>query len=129
MAGESLDVQRLREMTGDDPQLAAEVLALFCDQAVEWKACLDSAAVPSGWVDICHSIKGAAIGLGAMELGAACSTAEKLGRTQGPDAGGAVSCLDRVRALLIATTVDMGSLRLVLTSDGSFPEMSSPRVG
>jgi HPt (histidine-containing phosphotransfer) domain-containing protein len=122
VARDSLDVQRLKEMTGDDPLLAAEVLELFCDQAIEWRACLDSAAVPPGWVEVCHSIKGAAVGLGALGLGEACSTAEKLGRAHGPDAEGAALCLDRVRELLVASTADMGALRLMLRSEGAFPE-------
>lgn len=127
MAVDSLDLQRLKEMTGDDPLLAAEVLILFCDQAIEWRACLDSAAVPPGWIEVCHSIKGAAVGLGALRLGEACSIAEKLGRTNGPDAAGAESCLDRVRDLLVASTTEMVALRVMLSADGRFPQTKPDR--
>lgn len=76
-----LDLAQLEMMTGSDAALAAEALGIFRQSAELWSRMLDPAAEPDHWADAAHAIKGAARSVGAMDLGDACETAEKLGRS------------------------------------------------
>jgi HPt (histidine-containing phosphotransfer) domain-containing protein len=69
-----LDVAHFRMMTGDDPALQAEVIALFAAQAERWRERLAPEA--EGWRDVVHTIKGAARGIGLWRLAEACAAAE-----------------------------------------------------
>ena len=73
----ALDLAVLQRFTLDDADLADEVLGLFQEQARLWGPMLDGSA--DGWRDAAHTLKGAARGIGANQLGAACETAETAG--------------------------------------------------
>ena len=74
-----------------------EVLALFREQAAMWSSMLDPAS--EGWRDAVHTIKGAARGVGAFDLGDVCAKAEE----DGP--GG----LDAVRDALDLALADIAA--------------------
>lgn len=69
----AVDFSVLDRATGGDDAVAEEILGLFVEQAALWSRLLDS---PDARIDACHTIRGAAGGLGAHELEAACAAAE-----------------------------------------------------
>lgn len=72
----AIDFQRLEAYAADDAQVVEEVLALFVEQAEVWARLLDPSAGAAGFRDAAHTLKGAALGLGADALAAACGAAE-----------------------------------------------------
>ena len=74
-----------------------EVLALFREQAALWAPMLHAEA--DGWRDALHTIKGAARGVGAFDLGDACEHAEETG----------ASALTHVHAALDAALFDVAA--------------------
>lgn len=83
----------LEDYTAGDGAVIDEVLAIFREQAQLWSALLTPDN--EGWRDAVHTIKGAARGVGAFELGDACEAAER----GGPEGLGAVQdALDRALA-------------------------------
>ena len=101
-----MDLGQLEMMTGGDAALAVEALGIFRQSAELWAKVLDPSADPEQWADAAHGIKGAARSVGAMQLGDACETAEKLGRSGHPsavEAGVAISAVkDRLGEALEA---------------------------
>ena len=79
-----IDREHLATMTGGDTALAQEVIDIFRQQAEIWSRLLDPHVPPQHWADAAHSLKGAALSLGAQPLAAACKTAEELGRRDPP---------------------------------------------
>ena len=75
------------------------VLALFVQQAAIWSPGLDGGN--PGWRDLVHTIKGAALGIGANALGAAAASAEA---ASAPD-------LEPVRAALAAALAEIADYR------------------
>ncbi|MEL6258254.1 MAG: Hpt domain-containing protein [Pseudomonadota bacterium] len=75
-----LDRSHLLAMTGNDTELAAEVLEIFREQAAVWDRLLDPTAAAQQWADAAHTLKGAALGAGALRLAKACEVAETAGR-------------------------------------------------
>lgn len=100
MGTEAFDRAHFALMTGDDPALQAEILAIFRVQAQLWRRLLIPDAPTVTWADAAHTAKGSARGLGLWRLAEACEHAERLGR------GGAVegrvvrAALERVQAAL-----------------------------
>jgi len=80
MSDPVLDLEHLAAMTMGDAAIAAEVLEIFKGQAATWGKLLDARAPQSQWADAAHTLKGAALGIGAGKLAAACKVAEDLGR-------------------------------------------------
>jgi len=76
-----LDRDHLMAMTGHDDVLAVEVIEIFQHQTDIWGRMLDPTAESRQWADAAHTLKGAALGIGAMRLAQACEVAEKLGRS------------------------------------------------
>jgi HPt (histidine-containing phosphotransfer) domain-containing protein len=72
------DAAYLESYTGGDPQIVAEVLALFQQQAQGWLAALDAPLddLGDGWRDLAHTMKGSAKGIGAQALGEVAGAAE-----------------------------------------------------
>ncbi len=70
----AVDFSVLATYTGGDDAVAEEVLGLFREQAQLWSRLLD--AESPGWRDAAHTVKGAAAGIGALELAQACTVAE-----------------------------------------------------
>jgi len=58
----------------NDSAVIDEVLALFREQAALWTPMLDKSH--PGWMDAVHTVKGAARGVGAVQLGDICEEAE-----------------------------------------------------
>ncbi|MDX1293785.1 MAG: Hpt domain-containing protein [Hyphomonas sp.] len=79
-----LDREHLKSMTGDDTELAIEVIEIFRHQAEIWSRMLDPQADPSQWADAAHTLKGASLGIGAIRLASKCEKAEKAGRADTP---------------------------------------------
>jgi len=92
-----VDFAYLEAFAAGDEVVIDEVLALFREQSAIWGAMLTAAN--EGWRDGVHTLKGAARGVGAFELGDACQACE----AQGP--GG----LDWVRDALDAALADIAA--------------------
>lgn len=73
----ALDVAHLERFTGGDPALTEEVLGLFREQVGMWSRMLDPALPDQAWRDAAHTLKGAALGVGAFDLAEACRQAEE----------------------------------------------------
>ena len=72
----AVDFDYLETYAANDPQVVEEVLALFREQAAIWIRLLDPLGDPSAWRDGSHTMKGAALGVGAFALAKACEAAE-----------------------------------------------------
>ena len=95
-----LDLDHLSKMTMGDEGLAAEIIAIFQEQAAIWGRLL-SAKEPAGtWADAAHTLKGSALGIGAIRLARYCERAETLGRSGTATPAQAAVALDDVRAAL-----------------------------
>ena len=70
MANAPVDLSRLARYTGGDKTLNAEILKLFDGQVSEM---------------VCHTIKGAARGVGAFAMGEAAADAEPVDPITNPD--------------------------------------------
>jgi hypothetical protein len=70
----SVDFSYLEGFVGGEVSIALEVVALFRQQAPIWLAGLE--ASNPDFRAVAHTIKGAALGIGANALGAVCQTAE-----------------------------------------------------
>jgi hypothetical protein len=103
-----VDFAHLERYAAGDQALVDEVLALFREQAAIWVKLLDPSGPPEVWRDGAHTLKGAALGVGAFELAKACEAAEQA--AGGPEASvvGA-PLLDRVRTALDAALADIAA--------------------
>ena len=106
----AVDFAVLERMTGDDDAVSEEVLGLFAQQAALWAPMLD--VRDEGWRDGVHTIRGAAAGIGAGALAAACETAEAADKAAAPP------LLDRVRDALDAALADVAAYRHALRLRG-----------
>lgn len=79
-----IDENILASNTGDDVPLAIEIMGLFKEQSQIWSRMLDADLPQKQWADAAHSLKGSALGAGAVPLADACSRAEKRGRAEDP---------------------------------------------
>lgn len=80
MTLQRFDLNHLSAMTSGDVALALEVIAIFRSQADMWGRLLDPNLDCEQWADACHTIKGASIGIGALQLGKLCEDGELRGR-------------------------------------------------
>ena len=95
-----LDRAHLDMMTGGDNELAAEVIEIFRHQAEIWSRMLSASEPAATWADAAHTIKGAALGVGATRLAEACAHAETLGRAGNVSKAEAALVLGDVREQL-----------------------------
>lgn len=72
----ALDFGYLETYAAGDMAVVEEVLNLFREQAALWLRVMDPHDPSEGWRDAIHSLKGTAMGVGAVSLAQACSTAE-----------------------------------------------------
>lgn len=91
----TVDFAYLESFTAGDRVVISEVLALFRAQAALWIGNLDSGN--PDWLDVVHTIKGAARGIGANGLGVLCARAEAEG----------AGALPEVKAGLAAVIADI----------------------
>jgi len=92
-----VDFAYLEQFAAGDETVVDEVLELFREQSAIWGAMLTPAN--EGWRDGVHTLKGAARGVGAFQLGDACEACEAEG-SRG---------LDQVRDALDATLADIAA--------------------
>ena len=100
MPDREIDVEHLLSMTGNDPELADEILDIFREQSGMWSRMLDPKLPASQWADAAHTIKGSALSIGAHELAQVCLTAETLGRSSEVSAVQAAVALGDVKSEL-----------------------------
>ena len=72
----AVDFDYLEAYAAGDLALVDEVLAIFRQQAALWAPLIEPSSPAEGWRDAVHTLKGAARGVGAFGLGAACEAAE-----------------------------------------------------
>ena len=96
-----LDLDHLAAMTSGDPALAAEIIEIFRGQVDTWGRLLDPSSDQVQWADAAHTIKGAALGIGAMELSDVCAAAERTGRDRPVSQAEAALILNDVRAAIL----------------------------
>lgn len=94
-----VDFGYLETYAGHDMALVEEVLGLFREQSRLWGPMLDANA--EGWRDAAHTLKGAALGIGAGPLADACEHAEGAGAAALPGVHAALdAALNDVAAYL-----------------------------
>lgn len=114
----TIDVEHLMNMAGGDPELADEVLDIFRNQAETWGRMLDVDLPPAQWADAAHTLKGAALSIGAHEFAEICSTAETLGRAPDTSRVAAASALSDVKSGLGAVIEACAKVSHVLSRPG-----------
>lgn len=92
-----VDFAYLEDFAAGEDEVIDEVLALFREQSIIWGAML--APGHDGWRDAVHTLKGAARGVGAFQLGDVCEACESAG-------GGGLS---RVRDALDEALTDIAA--------------------
>lgn len=102
----AVDFTVLEAMTAGDDVIGEEVLGLFVQQALLWSPMLD--VREEGWRDAVHTIRGAALGIGAGALAEVCAEAEE------GDKATVAPLLDRVRTALDAALADVAAYRHAL---------------
>ena len=80
------DAAHLARYTGGDAALRDELLGLMCDQAQRCLAIMDSPVDASAWRAACHTLKGAARGVGAFALADLCDAIEPAAEPAWPGA-------------------------------------------
>jgi HPt (histidine-containing phosphotransfer) domain-containing protein len=76
VASPLFDSVHLARYTGGDPALRDELLGLMCEQAHRCLAIMEAPSDPASWRAACHTLKGAARGVGAFALADVCDVAE-----------------------------------------------------
>ncbi len=97
MLSGAVDFDYLEGYAAGDLSVVREVLALFVQQATSWEGALNLS--DPGWRDTVHTIKGAALGVGARQLGHICAEAEV---QSAPDLSGVTSALGAAVADILA---------------------------
>lgn len=116
-----LDRAHLNTMTGGDKELALEVIEIFREQTGLWMRLMDPKAEPRQWADAAHTLKGACLSLGAMQLASLCERAEKAGRSEDPPSvTGAAVLLGDVRDCLSHTMEEVAKVSYELAGKGGF---------
>ena len=98
-----LDIEHLLRMAGGDVELADEVLDIFRTQAATWGRLLDPKLDASQWADAAHTLKGAALSIGAHDFAELCRKAEQLGRSGEASSVASSMMLSDVKAGLALT--------------------------
>jgi len=97
MPGKAIDLDHLARYTGGEKSINSEILRLFDSQIAGMVAELNGLLqTPDGkrWREIAHTIKGAARGVGAFEMGDAAAKAEPIDPTNGAEAKAAIQKLE-----------------------------------
>ncbi len=98
-----IDLEHLLSMAGGDPALADEVLDIFRSQASVWGRLLDVDLPEQQWADAAHTLKGAALSIGAHEFAETCKKTEALGRQGGASRVAAATAISDVKSGLSET--------------------------
>lgn len=113
-----IDIDHLLTMTGGDANLADEVLDMFRNQAETWGRLLSPDKEQREWSDAAHTLKGAALSIGAAEFADSCATVEQRGR--GDEAIG------RVEAATLLSALKDDLVRVVEACARASYELSKP---
>lgn len=97
----AVDFGHLESYTLNDPAIIEEVLRLFQHQCEMWSQLLTTEH--EGWRDAAHTIKGAALGIGANALAIVAGEAET------GDAESAAGRLERLRTAMNAALQDVSA--------------------
>ena len=115
-----LDRNHLNAMTGGDKALALEVIEIFREQTGLWTRLMDPKAEPKQWADAAHTLKGACLSLGALELARVCERAEKAGRAETPPSVTAAAVLlGEIRDCLALTMEEVAKASYELAGKGA----------
>ena len=98
MAGTAIDLEHLARYTGGEKGLNGEILRLFDGQITSMVAELNGLLASRDskrWREIAHTIKGAALGVGAFEMGEAAARAEPVDPADNAQAQAAIQKLER----------------------------------
>jgi HPt (histidine-containing phosphotransfer) domain-containing protein len=98
MAGTAIDLEHLARYTGGEKGLNGEILRLFDGQITSMVAELNGLLASRDskrWREIAHTIKGAARGVGAFEMGEAAARAEPVDPADSAQATAAIQKLER----------------------------------
>lgn len=117
----TLDLEHLRQYTGGDVALEAEVFGLFREQCEIWLKTLDPTGDAEAWKAGTHALKGTAKGIGAFALAAACEHAETVAGDDGTPVARSVALQD-VRAAVDGAIAAIG--RHDLRASSSFLKAS-----
>lgn len=113
--------KQLRDNTGDDPELAGEVLEIFRSQVDTWGKMLVASEPAAGWADAAHTLKGAALGIGAVALAEACKAAETRGReAPEPSQTQAALLLNDIRDALYPTLEEVAKILHEISVSGRY---------
>lgn len=121
-----LDEAHLSAMTGGDASLAIEVLEIFKEQAAMWERLMDPKAPAERWADAAHTMKGAALGVGAMRLARACEATETLGRSGDVSPAAAAVSINSLRDELLPALEAAARTAHELALSGSFTRSKAP---
>jgi HPt (histidine-containing phosphotransfer) domain-containing protein len=98
MAMNAIDLEHLARYTGGEKDLNGEILRLFDGQITSMVAELNALLASRDskrWREIAHTIKGAARGVGAFEMGEAAAKAEPVNPADSLEAQAAIQKLER----------------------------------
>tara|TARA_X000000950_G_scaffold61093_1_gene74329 strand:+ start:41081 stop:41461 length:381 start_codon:yes stop_codon:yes gene_type:complete len=116
-----IDRTQLSANTAGDAELAREVLEIFKGQVETWGQMLNAADDPARWADAAHTIKGAALGIGALPLADVCKAAETVGRSEDiVTRTQAAVLLNDIRDALLPTLEAVAKIDHELLVSGSF---------
>ena len=93
----TVDLEHLAKYTGGEKALNDEILRLFDNQITSMVAELNGLIAGENakrWREIAHTIKGAARGVGAFEMGEAAAKAEPVNPADKPEAQAALQKLE-----------------------------------
>jgi HPt (histidine-containing phosphotransfer) domain-containing protein len=93
-----IDLEHLAKYTGGEKALNDEILRLFDGQVTSMVAELNGLLAGQNakrWREIAHTIKGAARGVGAFEMGEAAAKAEPVNPANGAEAQAALQKLEQ----------------------------------
>lgn len=102
----AVDFAYLERFAAGDSAVIEEVLEIFPEQAALWIRLLDPTGPADSWRDGAHTMKGAALGVGAFQLAEVCGEAEA--QAEGP-LGRRITHLSRVRTALDAALADIAA--------------------
>ena len=97
MAANAIDLEHLARYTGGEKDLNGEILRLFDGQVTGMVAELNALLASRDskrWREIAHTIKGAARGIGAFEMGEAAAKAEPVNPADSAEAEAAIQKLE-----------------------------------
>jgi HPt (histidine-containing phosphotransfer) domain-containing protein len=98
MAANAIDLEHLARYTGGEKSLNAEILRLFDSQVAGMVGELNALLASRDgrrWREIAHTIKGAARGVGAFDMGEAAAKAEPINPADSAQAEAAIQKLER----------------------------------